>query len=193
MSKVVKTNIEEAIARIDDWKGKEISYEPVAGGITNPNFKVTVDGTAHFLSGSFPVSLASQEEGRKPVIGEPLASSGSYYGYRSYMLSANPMFAIDMTALPRNMEISSFTLGSRYNYYNYQVSLYNQVSGDWEVWNRYVVNRTTGQGDWEENGVPNLDKYARDGYLYVRFEKSGSTEDYADVSEPQLTVEGRVK
>lgn len=154
---------------------------------------ISSDGTAHFLSGSFPVSLASQEEGRKPVIGEPLASSGSYYGYRSYMLSANPMFAIDMTALPRNMEISSFTLGSRYNYYNYQVSLYNQVSGDWEVWNRYVVNRTTGQGDWEENGVPNLDKYARDGYLYVRFEKSGSTEDYADVSEPQLTVEGRVK
>ncbi len=49
MSNVIATNIDEAIARIDDWKGKEISYEPVAGGITNPNYKVTVDGTAYFL------------------------------------------------------------------------------------------------------------------------------------------------
>ena len=49
MSNVVKTNIDEAIARIDDWKGKEIHYESVAGGVTNPNFKVFVDGTPHFL------------------------------------------------------------------------------------------------------------------------------------------------
>ena len=49
MSTVIKTNIDEAIARIDDWKGKKVSYEPVAGGITNPNFKVNVDGTNFFL------------------------------------------------------------------------------------------------------------------------------------------------
>ena len=49
MSNVIKTTIDEAIARIDDWKGCDISYEPVAGGITNPNFKVTVDGTDFFL------------------------------------------------------------------------------------------------------------------------------------------------
>ncbi len=46
---MVSTNIEEAIARIDDWKGKKITYEPVAGGVTNPNFKVFVDGTPVFL------------------------------------------------------------------------------------------------------------------------------------------------
>ncbi len=39
MSNVVKTNIDEAIARIDDWKGKEIHYESVAGGVTNPEFQ----------------------------------------------------------------------------------------------------------------------------------------------------------
>ena len=39
-----KTTIDEAIARVDDWKGKEISYKPVSGGITNPNFKVDVEG-----------------------------------------------------------------------------------------------------------------------------------------------------
>ena len=46
---MVKTNIDEAIARVDDWKGKSISYEQVTGGITNPNYKVTVDGTSYFL------------------------------------------------------------------------------------------------------------------------------------------------
>ena len=46
---LVKTNIDEAIARVDDWKGKKVSYTPVAGGITNPNFKVNVDGTNYFL------------------------------------------------------------------------------------------------------------------------------------------------
>lgn len=46
---MIKVNIDEAIARIDDWKGKEISYEVVPGGLTNPNFKVTVDGENWFL------------------------------------------------------------------------------------------------------------------------------------------------
>ena len=44
-----KTTIDEAIARVDDWKGKEISYKPVSGGITNPNFKVDVEGEHFFL------------------------------------------------------------------------------------------------------------------------------------------------
>ena len=46
---LVKTNIDEAIARVEDWSGKSISYEPITGGITNPNFKVNVDGTNFFL------------------------------------------------------------------------------------------------------------------------------------------------
>ena len=46
---MIKTNIDEAIARVDDWKGKKVTYEPVAGGITNPNFKVNVEGTNYFL------------------------------------------------------------------------------------------------------------------------------------------------
>ncbi len=46
---LVKTNIDEAIARVADWKGKKISYSPVTGGITNPNFKINVDGKDFFL------------------------------------------------------------------------------------------------------------------------------------------------
>lgn len=49
MSKIIKTTIDEAIARVDDWKGKQISYESVPGGKTNPNFKVNVDGKDFFL------------------------------------------------------------------------------------------------------------------------------------------------
>lgn len=46
---MVKTNIEEAIARIDDWADAKVTYEPVAGGITNPNFKIFVDDKTFFL------------------------------------------------------------------------------------------------------------------------------------------------
>ena len=49
MGNVIPTNIDEAIARIDDWKGKEIRYERVPGGKTNPNYQVFVDGKPYFL------------------------------------------------------------------------------------------------------------------------------------------------
>jgi thiamine kinase-like enzyme len=35
---------EEAIARIDDWKGHDVRYEELGGGITNHNYIVWVDG-----------------------------------------------------------------------------------------------------------------------------------------------------
>lgn len=44
-----KTNIEEAIARVEEWKGKDIKYEAETTGITNPNYKVSVNGKNYFL------------------------------------------------------------------------------------------------------------------------------------------------
>ena len=41
--------IEEAVAKIPDWKDKRISITPLSGGLTNSNFKVEVDGTSHFV------------------------------------------------------------------------------------------------------------------------------------------------
>ena len=35
---------EDVIARIDDWKGKDVRYEELGGGITNHNYIVWVDG-----------------------------------------------------------------------------------------------------------------------------------------------------
>jgi thiamine kinase-like enzyme len=37
------------ISRIHDWKGREVRYEQVIGGITNPNWKVCVDGKDYFV------------------------------------------------------------------------------------------------------------------------------------------------
>ena len=45
----LSTTIEEAIARVEDWKGCDVSYSSVGGGVTNPNFKVKVDGKNFFL------------------------------------------------------------------------------------------------------------------------------------------------
>jgi thiamine kinase-like enzyme len=41
--------IEDAIAQIEDWMGKEISIQPISGGLTNSNYSVDVAGTPYFV------------------------------------------------------------------------------------------------------------------------------------------------
>jgi len=41
--------IEEAVAQIEDWKGREISILPLSGGLTNSNYRVEVDGRPYFV------------------------------------------------------------------------------------------------------------------------------------------------
>jgi thiamine kinase-like enzyme len=41
--------IEEVVAKLDDWKGREISIQHLSGGLTNTNYKVIVDGTPFFI------------------------------------------------------------------------------------------------------------------------------------------------
>jgi thiamine kinase-like enzyme len=42
-------DILKVINQIDDWKGKDIKYEQVLGGITNPNWKVNIGDEAYFV------------------------------------------------------------------------------------------------------------------------------------------------
>ncbi len=41
--------IEEVAGKIDDWKGKNITIQPLSGGLTNTNFKIEVDGVPYFV------------------------------------------------------------------------------------------------------------------------------------------------
>ena len=41
--------IEEAVGKIDEWQGRNISIQPLSGGLTNSNYKVEVDGTPFFV------------------------------------------------------------------------------------------------------------------------------------------------
>lgn len=41
--------IEDAVAKIDEWKGKDISIQTLSGGLTNTNYKVVVDGKSFFI------------------------------------------------------------------------------------------------------------------------------------------------
>jgi thiamine kinase-like enzyme len=41
--------IEEVVAKLDDWKGRDISIQHLSGGLTNTNYKVTVDGIPFFI------------------------------------------------------------------------------------------------------------------------------------------------
>lgn len=41
--------IEEVVAKIEDWQGRNISIQPLPGGLTNSNYRVEVDGTPYFV------------------------------------------------------------------------------------------------------------------------------------------------
>jgi len=41
--------IEEAVAKIPEWKDKPVSITPLSGGLTNSNFKVEVEGVPYFV------------------------------------------------------------------------------------------------------------------------------------------------
>ena len=41
--------IDEVVTKIEDWKGKQVSVQPLSGGLTNSNYKVEVDGTPYFV------------------------------------------------------------------------------------------------------------------------------------------------
>jgi len=41
--------IDEVVAKIPDWDGKDVSIISLSGGLTNSNFKVEVDGTPYFV------------------------------------------------------------------------------------------------------------------------------------------------
>ena len=41
--------IEDAVAKIEDWKGNKVTIEPLSGGLTNTNYKVIVDGMPFFV------------------------------------------------------------------------------------------------------------------------------------------------
>ncbi|HEX7472357.1 MAG TPA: choline/ethanolamine kinase family protein [Candidatus Limnocylindrales bacterium] len=41
--------IDEVIAAIPDWAGRTVAAEPIAAGLTNANFRVTIDGSPVFV------------------------------------------------------------------------------------------------------------------------------------------------
>ncbi len=43
------TTIDDVIARIPDWQGSDIRAVPLAGGLTNSNYRVDVDGVAYVV------------------------------------------------------------------------------------------------------------------------------------------------
>jgi len=41
--------IEEVVSKIQDWQGKRVEIQPLSGGLTNTNFRVTVEGEPYFV------------------------------------------------------------------------------------------------------------------------------------------------
>lgn len=155
----------------------KLHYNPIAD-----------DGTARFLSGSFPLSSVTQTGNEKPVVGERLNQNN----YQSFNLATSPMFAFDISALPPNLNITALRVYPAYSYFSYEISFYNVQTGQWDVINRYQMDRRNGQGQWEMSTLPKIEPYMQDGYLYVRFDKYGNANDYSEISNPRLEIEGRM-
>ncbi len=49
MKKLLKTDIESAVYRVDEWKNCRLEYNSAGNGITNPNYIVTADNKNYFL------------------------------------------------------------------------------------------------------------------------------------------------
>ena len=45
----MSVSIETVVAKIPDWQGKTVEIKPLAGGLTNTNYRVDVDGVAYFV------------------------------------------------------------------------------------------------------------------------------------------------
>ena len=45
----MEPSIQEVIDAIPAWAGRMVAAEPISGGLTNRNFRVTVDGVPHFV------------------------------------------------------------------------------------------------------------------------------------------------
>ena len=43
------TTIDDVIARIPDWQGRDVQAAPLSGGLTNSNYRVDVDGGAYVV------------------------------------------------------------------------------------------------------------------------------------------------
>ena len=46
---IIMPVIDEIVSKIENWKGRNISIQPLSGGLTNTNYKVTVDEIPFFL------------------------------------------------------------------------------------------------------------------------------------------------
>ena len=62
----------------------------------------------------------------------------------------------------------------------------------WDAWKEFTTDPSGNNVGTSKAELPDLSKYIEDGMLYARFERADGGEEYADVSVPMLTLEGKV-
>lgn len=152
---------------------------------------ISPDGTVRFLKGYITVTPAEVDALGVPHAGDVEAQ---YSGYASYRLSTEPVFAFDMNTVPKDMVLEHMDIMPRYSYYGYNVELYRVADGEWVQFKNHSGNdrSTAAQGD--AIVLPELQAFIdEDGMLYARFTAYGTTDDYADITMPSLTMDGRIE
>lgn len=153
-----------------------LTFDPVAS-----------DGKVKFLGGYVPVSPAETDSKGVPVALESAATRG----YVSYRLSDEPVFAFDMSVAPESWSVEQMDIGTRYAYYGYQVELYRVADGEWVLFKTHTGGQST-SGD--KITLPKLEDFInKDGEMFARFSSFGKNDDYADMTTPSFTMDGRLK
>lgn len=152
---------------------------------------VSKDGTFRYLNGAIAVSPAELDGQGVPL--RTTVSANRNRGYVSYRLSDAPVFAFDLSNLPEKSVLEHLDVSPRNAYYGYQAEAYSFRKGEWVSLKVFEYDQHTGKGK-EEFALPVLADCLDEGKtFYVRFTAYGSVDEYADMSLPEMTMDGRLE
>ncbi|MDD3334997.1 MAG: hypothetical protein PHI98_05700 [Eubacteriales bacterium] len=149
---------------------------------------IAKDGTVHYLSGTIPVYAAELNRQAAPVV----VDTGSIDRYTSFRLMEEPIFAFDLSDVPKDWTLEHFDISPRNAYYGYQVELYRVKDGEWVNIKTHEIDMSTNKST-DRMAIPKLGDYTdQSGYLFARFVGINTNDTYAEISQPELTMDGRL-
>ena len=96
------TTIDEVIARIPDWHGRDVRAAPLTGGLTNTNYRVEVDGTPYVVripgASTDMLSVNRQHEYHNTLAAAQAGVGAAIVQY----LPDIPVMVLDDPTLPKN-------------------------------------------------------------------------------------------
>jgi len=146
----------------------ELAYQPVS-----PN------GYVKYAKGTVPVYTAALDSENIPRQDTQITER-----YRYFRLTDKPAFCFILPPEARGMDVSGAELAPRYIYGDYAMYVFNHKTREWDELNRKADMKK--QLDLKTH-------LSEEGELFVLFEPALTTDTYADMETPYLTMEGGIR